>query len=340
MDKRIILAVAGSGKTTYIVEHLNLENRFLLITYSHGNISNLKSKVIRKFGYIPKNIKIIPYFSFLYSFCYKPNFYIDLPAKGISYNPDYFKITRLDSPEHYINKNKRLHSNRISKFIVNHKNVNFVNNRLEKYYDELIIDEVQDIAGSDFNLLKKIVESNINILFVGDFYQHTYDTSRDGNINQNLHNDCETYKKQLKEIGLTIDTTTLSKSYRCSLNVCKFVRDNLEIYIESHNKNIGDVIFIDDIEAAKLIYKNNSIVKLFFWKHYNYHCFSKNWGQCKGEDLYKDVCVVLNKTTYSLYKKNQLSCLAKSTKNKFYVACTRASGNLYLMSDNLINDID
>ena len=32
MDKRIILSVAGSGKTTYIINHLNEEKNFLIVT--------------------------------------------------------------------------------------------------------------------------------------------------------------------------------------------------------------------------------------------------------------------------------------------------------------------
>lgn len=58
--------------------------------------------------------------------------------------------------------------------------------RLEKYFDEFIIDEIQDIAGRDFSFLEQLMTANMNMLFVGDFYQHTYDTSRDGNANKNL----------------------------------------------------------------------------------------------------------------------------------------------------------
>ena len=39
------------------------------------------------------------------------------------------------------------------------------------------------MGGRDFNFLEAIMEANINMLFVGDFYQHTFDTSRDGATN-------------------------------------------------------------------------------------------------------------------------------------------------------------
>lgn len=83
MDKRIILAVAGSGKTYHIVEQLNETQRFLIITYTNGNTNNLRSTIIKKFGYIPNNIKIKSYFTFLYSFCYKPFLANQINSKGI-----------------------------------------------------------------------------------------------------------------------------------------------------------------------------------------------------------------------------------------------------------------
>ena len=37
MDRRIILAVAGSGKTTFLINSLNLDRRFLIVTYTENN---------------------------------------------------------------------------------------------------------------------------------------------------------------------------------------------------------------------------------------------------------------------------------------------------------------
>lgn len=42
--------------------------------------------------------------------------------------------------------------------------------RLEKYFDEFIVDEIQDISGRDFNFLEQLMSTNINMLFVGDFF--------------------------------------------------------------------------------------------------------------------------------------------------------------------------
>ena len=46
MGKCLMLAVAGSGKTTYLIRLLNLEQRFLLVTYTRNNYEHLKRSVI------------------------------------------------------------------------------------------------------------------------------------------------------------------------------------------------------------------------------------------------------------------------------------------------------
>jgi len=58
-----------------------------------------------------------------------------------------------------------------------------------------------------------------------------------------------------------------------------------------------------------------------------------NWGDSKGLDDFEDVCVILNKTTLGLFKSRTLHKLAPLSRNKLYVACTRAHRHLYIMSD-------
>lgn len=331
MDKRVILAVAGSGKTTYILNQLSLKKRSLVITYTNNNVRNLKNGIIEKFGYFHENITLLPYFSFLYSFCFKPFLLYKYKTKGINYNPNLNRYVKQTNPQYYIDKNKRVYSNRISKLIAQNGELENVNARLEKYYDNLFIDEIQDFAGNDFNFLRNIAKANLNVLFVGDFHQHTFDTSRNGSVNKTLHDCYDKYKEHFKRMGVEVDTISLDKSYRCSPSICKFITNNLKITISSHKKEQTIVKFIETEKEAIKIFNDKHIVKLFYQEHYRYNCFSRNWGDSKGENHYNDICVVLNKTTLKSY--NALENLNPQTKNKFYVACSRANNNLYFVSD-------
>ena len=72
MDKTLILAVAGAGKTTEIINNIKKDDKTLIITYTENNYNILKNNIIKKFKGIPDNIKIYTYFTFLYRFCFLP----------------------------------------------------------------------------------------------------------------------------------------------------------------------------------------------------------------------------------------------------------------------------
>jgi len=340
MDKRIIFAVARSGKTSHIIKNLCLEKRHLITTYTKTNIHNLRLKIIHKFGFFPENITLLPYFNFLYSFCYRPILAYKLNTSGLSYSnpPDFTQTLSRDNDKHYISSSGRLYHSRLGKLLIRRGATAGIQERLQKFYDHFYIDEVQDFAGNDFDLLKEIVKADINIMLVGDFFQHTYDTSRDGNIYKKLHQDIEEYIQEFENMGLKIDMETLNKNYRCSPTICDFITNNLGVNIESHRDDTTEIKFEDDKSKIRDLMQNDQIIKLFFNKNTSYSCTSRNWGECKGEDCYNDVCVILNATSLKLYNKKKLLESAPLTKNKLYVACTRAKGNLYFISHKEAED--
>lgn len=326
-----MLAVAGSGKTTFLISQLNLNQRFLLVTYTKNNYEHLRHSVLKKFGFFPENIKVLKYFQFLYSFCFKPFCGLDMKARGICFDyPDEQTRYHPGTEAYYKTKAGRLFSNRIAHFCKNHC-VDGIKDRLDKYYDFFFIDEIQDIAGYDFNLLLSIIPNKCNILFVGDFFQHTYDTSNDGNVNKNLYNDYNTYLKRWKNTGVFIDKNSLSKTHRCCEEICAFV-GKMGISIKSTGEAQGHVFFLNNEQEVDAIVKDDRIPKLFLDNSTNYRCASMNWGASKGINAFIDVCVVLNKTTQLLFQKGKLADLNSKTKNKLYVACTRAHRNLYITS--------
>jgi hypothetical protein len=338
MDKRVIFAVAGSGKTTHIINKLTLDKRFLILTYTTNNITTLRNRIIQKFGHFPENIKLQSYFVFLNSFCFKPLLSYCVKTKGINWKqpPKFtFNLKRTNSL-FYLDKNKRLYYNRIAKLCEIGKILPDINNRIEKYYDCLFIDEIQDFAGHDFDLLKSITQANCEILFVGDFFQHTFDTSNDGNVNKGLFNNYNSYKKLFQKMGLIVDTTTLQNSYRCSKVICDFIQNNIGIPISTKTDKISSIKIIDNQADTDAIINDNSIVKLFYKEHYKYNCCSQNWAASKGIDDFYDVCVVLNKTTKQKFDKQQLTELNPQTKNKLYVACSRANNDLYFVSEDFL----
>jgi len=337
MDKSVILAVAGSGKSSRLVESLDEKRRFLIVTYTDSNQDTIRRKIIHRFGYFPANITLFTYFTFLHGFCYRPFLRSVKNTKGLTFKlPPKFPAYTLKQDGRYMTSSGRLYSNRLAKFIEQSDLMSAVVARMEKYYDALLVDEVQDFGGHDFNFLLAISVATMKVTFVGDFFQHTFDTSRDGSVNASLHEDYEAYKARFRKAKLHVDTDSLKKSHRCSKNVCDFITEKIGIPIEAHDARESVVRFEGDRAATLALYEDPNTVKLFYQAHYKYGCFSHNWGASKGVDRYQDVCVVLNSTSMKAWHTGSFLNINVQTRNKLYVACSRARGNLVFVPEALL----
>lgn len=336
MDKRVIFAVAGSGKTTHIIDNLSTDKRSLIVTYTTANFDNLKKKIASKFsGIWPNNVTVMTYFSFLYTFCYKPFLSDKYKVRGVIYEPNKNRSIPQSDLRYFMTIERYLYSNRLSLFLEKNGVLGDIITRIHTYFDEFVIDEIQDIAGRDFTFLESLMEAPIDMLFVGDFYQHTFDTSRDGRTNCALFDDKTKYEKRFTKKGFQIDNAVLKRSWRCSKNVCDYIKNNLDIDIASNRSKEDNtsIQFIDDTTQIKELLANEDIIKLHYQNGVRYGCSHKNWGESKGEDHYNDVCVMLNKKTAQKRIAGKLYELPPSTKNKLYVAITRARGNVYLVNE-------
>lgn len=334
-NKRLIHAVAGSGKTTKIIESIDPQKRNLILTYTETNQNTIRAKLIDKFSYIPESTFIFGVFEFLYSFCLVP--YLGKRPKGINF--DYETQGKIDNNS--IDTTGRIIQNQLSKslmrgeLIYKKNNIPFDNSyleRIDKFFDCIYVDECQDFASDDFDWLLSLSNLNAEVSLLGDFYQKTFSTSRRGNKGKGVHSNFDNWIKVISDSGFEIDLSSLSKSYRCPKIVCDFIIDNLaiEILSQREEKLSAQITLIDSQNKIDSIMTDDNIMKLFYQKSYDYDCKSQNWGDSKGSE-YENVCVVLNPTTYKLFAADRLNELSSQTKSKFYVACTRTRGNLYFV---------
>lgn len=340
MDKRVVFAVAGSGKTSLLINELDFNKRVLLITYTENNCLEIRRRVVAKFGYIPENITISTYFSFLNSFCYRPLLLDQMRTKGICFErpPVHTSMLNIANTDRYVTSGARVYHARMAKLLEVKGCIAELQRRISRYYDRVFIDEVQDFGGHDFNLLKHIVAADLEFLLVGDFFQHTYSTSVDGNVNKGLHDSFDRFKYDLVKAGLTVDTTSLKYSYRCSSTVCDFIRKNIGVQIQPALDRVTSVNIVYEADTAAELYFRDDVVKLFFKEQEKYACYSQTWGASKGLDHYQDVCVVLTAVAFKKYEEKGLANLAALSRNKLYVACSRARGNLFLLPEVLLKN--
>lgn len=328
-SKNVIHAVAGAGKTKYIIDSLNLEESFAIVTYTVNNQNELRDRVIQKFGMIPENIHIFSFWTFLYSFCMTP--LLSKKPKGIIFDLSIEKKINVYGQRIRYGINGYVFSNRLSQYLLKNKKDDCIE-RVDKFFDIIFVDELQDFDSYDLDFLLSLSSSKIEVTFVGDYYQHTFSTSNAGNKSSGVWKSFVNFEKKFTDSGFIFDKNLLKASQRCTQATCKFVSDKIGIEIESSKDEQGsDPYLIEDDDMISTIWSDDKIPKLFYQNHYKYTCNNSiNWGESKGL-TFQDVCVVLNKTTYKLYMSNSLDKLASPTKSKFYVACTRAKGKIFFV---------
>ena len=348
----LLLAVAGAGKTTYIVEKLITEKykHALVLTYTNLNRDNILSKIRERFnGIVPENIRIDTLFSFLFNFFYKPLEIRDntrrFPkAKNIIFENN-SKRTKKGTREHYLNNNGDIYHYRLSDYIRDFLFDEAIA-RVQKYFDVIFIDEVQDLGGGDLMLMMDLLEKiNIDVLCVGDYYQMTYASSNDGTKGRGVRKSFKSFTEKFYKINFTVDTTTLSGSWRCPAAVCNFARilhPDIKIHANNSHEPEPTVKYITDKDEISKLLHDKSIIKLIYKeanKYKNRYDFRiDTWGNVKGVDSFNEVCIILTKTVnngvkqyYSGKSNDELLKLTEITRNKFYVALTRARGNVYLL---------
>nr|QLG01438.1 hypothetical protein [Klebsiella pneumoniae] len=171
------------------------------------------------------------------------------------------------------------------------------------------------------------------MLCCGDFYQHTFDTSHDGNVNSTLHDDITRYEARFDAAGFKVDRDTLNRTWRCSASVCEFITGQLNIRIAAHGRHATLIETITDAERTATLHADNTVIKLFYREHHRYGCYSMNWGVSKGLDHFKDVCIVMGSSHWKLLTRQELAALPPSSRNRLYVACSRARGNIYFVPE-------
>lgn len=358
MDKKLVLAVAGSGKTYMLCNEIDENKRNLVLAYTNENIKNIYQELINKNGYIPPNTIISTFDSFILNYIARPL----VPLISYKYDKkymfdDYGCAFNLTLPEHFNTKTKKwnnlfaenklghyltttgkFYGERIPKFINKFNLLDISIVTLKQHFDKIYIDEVQDFAGERFDLLKSLIEKFDNVLLVGDYYQHSVSAKPDRKKYPFVSDmTYSKYKKEFEKLGVNIDDVSLKSSRRCSDKVCKFIQNKLNIKIESLKINDGNVIILDSVETADEILNDNSVFKLVYSEANKYPFRSMNWGYSKG-DTFDKTCVILNQNMKGLEQDNPPNLnLSDIIRNKLYVALSRSKGDLYILPYDIFN---
>jgi superfamily I DNA/RNA helicase len=346
---KVIVAAAGSGKTRHLVlESLKeTERRILITTYTQANEAEIRKKFIEINKCVPQNVTILTWFTFLLKHGVRPfqPLLSEGKIKGLllvnSPSESGIKFTNArgipipyseeeDFDGHYFTKNtRRIFSDKMSKFVcrINSKSNGAVLDRLIRIYPIIFIDEIQDLAGYDLDILHLIFKSSSILLMVGDPRQATYSTNTTAKNRKFRKSEIVDFFQKHREY-VDIDDTSLLKNYRCTEAICNLSNKLFPEYSQTSSGNNdtiehNGVFFIRPIDVNNYLerfhpmqLRDSSKTKVIEGFHV------MNFGESKGLSFNR-VLIYPTKPIIDWLFDNSKD-LAPTSRSKFYVALTRA----------------
>jgi hypothetical protein len=330
---KVVIASAGSLKTTYIVEQaLGIRDRNVLITtYTNENVSQINSCLIRRAGHVPNHITVLSWYSFLLQDGVRP-YQNYMTSRGrintinFTASPSHFTL-KTDIDNYYLTDGNNMYGDRVSAFICDcdERSSGLVVKRLERAYGHIFIDELQDLAGHDLEFLEKLFRSSISILAVGDPRQATYST------NKSLKN------KQFK-LGHVVDWVRAREAkqlcslevrtdcYRCNQAICDFADALFPDLPKTSSKNCertghDGVFYIKKSEVLDYVARHKPTVLRYDRRAKTMNLSALNIGITKGR-TYGRVLIFPTKPMRDYINTGDLPAAHNPT--KLYVAVTRA----------------
>lgn len=357
MSNKLIVAAAGSGKTTHLVnEALKIvDEKVLITTFTEANENEIRKKFYELKGYIPNNITIQTWFSFLIQHGVKPyqsviydcnvmglllvNQKSGLRGKNRYKQPVYFGES--DPDKYYFSPSHLIYSDKLAKFVVraNKSTDGLVIKRIGKIYSHIFIDEVQDMAGYDLEIIKLLFGLDTSILLVGDPRQVTYHTHNEPKYSRYADGNIVGFiKKECAGRSVEIDDTTLNKTYRNNKEICYFANS-----IYPHFKpcecegqeltNHDGVFFVSSADVDGYLEKYNPVqLRNSRGTSVNQNYPVMTFGESKG--LTFDRVLIYPTTPMVQWLFDRKKELKNQSRSKFYVAVTRAKYSVAIVFDN------
>jgi superfamily I DNA/RNA helicase len=368
---RVLIASAGSGKTTFIVDKAlaQKEERVLITTFTRANEAEIRKKIIEKNKFIPENITIQTWYSFLLKHGARP-------FQGVLFNkkiqglllvssksglkgykkpcpeckqsgiikpckkcqmPFYYGENEIEN--FYFTKTLKIYSDKLSKFVYscNKKTNGLVIKRFSQIFSHVFIDEVQDLAGYDLELLKLLFVADINLLLVGDPRQGTYSTNNSAKNKKFGKMHIVDFFNENSTL-LDINDTKLHVNHRCNKYICDFSNKLYPDFPETNSdfrkmSEHDGIFFVKEIDVNSYLEKYRPMqLRDSNKKRVDEKYMFMNFGESKG--LSFDRVLIYPTQLFLDWLKDNNSELGSTSRSKLYVAITRARYSVGIVVKN------
>lgn len=226
MPNVLTLAVAGGRKTQSLVNHcgaLPSERRVALLTFTQMNQQEVKSRLAAQAGHAT-GVEVLGWYQFLLRHFAQPFLRFLFPGervRGFEYEgrPGMYA----DGKSRFMTSDSRIYGCELGKLSFKLMEATpALLRRLECIYDEILIDEVQDLASWDWEILKVLLKSNLQVRLVGDVRQAVLSTNPRSKKNNRFDyaKSLDWFREREAEGCLSISYSTVS--YRCRQEIATF----------------------------------------------------------------------------------------------------------------------
>jgi DNA helicase-2/ATP-dependent DNA helicase PcrA len=241
-DNVAIIAAAGSRKTQTIIESVleRPRERALVSTYTLHNQRQIEQRLHHAAGGVPSHVRVTGWLSFLLSDGIRPYQHsvvgeIDR-VRGLNFDGEPHRFAKRGTTRYYLDSNSDVYRPGLADFacLANERSGGEVIRRLEAIYDHIYIDEVQDLAGYDLDLLDLLFHSDMAVTVVGDPRQCLLATSR---VRKNKQYRGEGLLNWLNQRARICERRDRAESYRCHQSICDFASDLFPHYEPMRSQN-------------------------------------------------------------------------------------------------------
>lgn len=327
-----VIAAAGSRKTQHIIDCVVADpsKRVLVTTYTNENLHQIVNRLSAGTGVLPGHVTVMGWFTFLLNECARPYQSFVLGETGVMGGLNFVGqrsryIPKSKPRYYYLDSGQAVYRDGVSAFAfeANKLSKGMVIDRLSRMYDHIYIDEIQDMAGYDLELLELLMKSPIAVTVVGDPRQATFVTN---NAAKN---------KQFKGSGIVEWLGKRTKlchienrveSYRCNQDICNFADDLYPELARTISKNTEitghDGIFkIKKSDVQEYVEQYAPVVLRWDKRADTCGLDAMNMGTSKGS-TFDRVLIFPTKPMISFYQTRDFN--QAGDRAKLYVAVTRA----------------
>ena len=182
MANDLTLAVAGSGKTRSIVKYcasLPRGRRALVLTYTQANQAELRGRLSAYAGDQP-GIEVMGWFMFLLRHFARPFLPFKFPSHRIrGFNFEGCPNRMAKGRHRFLDTNGAVYAcelGRLAHELIESSGGALLR-RLQCVYEEVLIDEVQDLSSHDWEIVDVLLSSSLDVHMVGDVRQSVLATN-------------------------------------------------------------------------------------------------------------------------------------------------------------------